>query len=442
MNIILLSGGSGQRLWPLSNEIRSKQFLKMIKTPDGKYESMAQRVHRQIIESGISANILVATGSEQSDIIREQIGYEVDLVVEPERRNTFPAILLSCEYLAYKKGIHPGETLIVLPVDSYTDLEYFQTLKKMERLIEDDSAKIVLMGIKPTYPSAHYGYIIPGPDGITVDTFHEKPTTEYAEELISAGARWNGGVFAFRLGYMLELAKKYIRLDTYEDLESQYKNLPKVSFDYEVVENESSIAMIEYSGTWRDIGTWGNLVEVLEDNNCGKAVLANNCMNTHVINTVDIPIMVLGTKDLVVVASPDGILVSDKNESSHLKSYIDAIDQESTNFEMNREDSKVLNYSKFSDGMMALTRIILFKAKETTPYQSHNNRDEILNVVDGTGELVLGGRINYLRRGDVAHIGKGKCHAIRATSDLRIIEVQIGIELSESDVEQSEWEWQ
>jgi mannose-1-phosphate guanylyltransferase len=153
MNIILLSGGSGKRLWPLSNETRSKQFLKVLKDPEGKPESMIQRVYRQIKEASIESNIVVATGKSQIDSIRSQIGNKADVVLEPERRDTFPAIILSCAYLAYEKGINEDEVVIVLPVDPYADIDYFKSLIKMEEKVQSGRANIVLMGIKPTYPS-------------------------------------------------------------------------------------------------------------------------------------------------------------------------------------------------------------------------------------------------------------------------------------------------
>ena len=230
MNIILLSGGSGKRLWPLSNDTRSKQFLKLLKDESGQSESMVQRVYRQINEASIESNIVVATGKYQLDSIRSQLGNNVDVVLEPERRDTFPAIVLSCAYLAYKKGIKNEEVILVLPVDPYADLSYFKALIQMENTVNDGIANIALMGITPTYSSAKYGYIIPTKEG-TVDRFQEKPSEEYAERLIQQGAKWNGGVFAFKLGYLMDIARKYADFNSFEDIEEKYSVLPKISFD-------------------------------------------------------------------------------------------------------------------------------------------------------------------------------------------------------------------
>jgi mannose-1-phosphate guanylyltransferase len=447
MNIILLSGGSGKRLWPLSNEIRSKQFLKLIKGENGEQESMVQRVYRQICSAGIDANIVVATGKVQIDSIKSQLGDKVDIVLEPERRDTFPAISLASSYLIYEKKMDPDEVVLVLPVDPYAELKYFDTLLKLEQVIKSGLANIALMGIKPTYPSAKYGYIVPNKEKHSeekytyVERFQEKPTEDYAIELIKKEAMWNGGVFAFKLGYLMEIIKKYIAFNSFEDVTNQYVNLPKISFDYEVVEKEASIAMVEYDGTWKDLGTWNTLTEVMEDKAIGKIIMADNCYNTHVINELDIPITVLGAKDMVIAASPDGILVSDKHQSSYLKQYVDNISQRPMYEERRWGEYKVLDYLSYDDGTISLTKHIHVKNGEMISYQSHKIRDEIWTIVDGTGDLILDGHIRNIRRGDVAYITKGMKHAIRATSDLRFIEVQIGLELSEMDLEYFDYIW-
>jgi len=444
VNIILLSGGSGKRLWPLSNKSRSKQFLKLLKNENNEFESMVQRVYRQIQLAGIQANIIVATGQSQVDSIRSQLGNSVDIVLEPDRRDTFPAIALSSAYLAFEKKIPLDEVIVVMPVDPYTDLGYFTTLIKVEQAAKDGVGDLVLIGIKPKHPSEKYGYIVPliNKGGyFTVQSFTEKPTKERAVELISEGAFWNGGVFAFKLDYLMNIVNKYVQVNSFEELRNKYLFLKQISFDYEVVEKASTVAMIPYDGEWKDLGTWNTLTEEMDEHCMGRATLAEDRGNTYIINELDIPIVALGTRDLVIAASPDGILISDKESSSRLKSYMDKLEQRPMYEERSWGEYKVLDYIVHDDGNMSLTKHLKINTGEYISYQVHAFRDEIWTIVDGTGILLIEGHVRNVKRGDVSLITRGQKHSIRAITDLRIIEVQIGAELTEEDIVRYDWEW-
>lgn len=323
MNIILLSGGSGQRLWPLSNEVRSKQFLKIFKKKDGSHESMVQRMHRMIMDVDSDASITIATSENQISSIKAQLGEKVSISVEPCRRDTFPAIALASAYFHDKMGIDENESVVVCPVDPYVGQEYFEMLLKLQKQAEMGDSNLVLMGIEPTYPSEKYGYIIPAStDEIsTVYTFKEKPDVPTAESYISKGALWNSGVFAYKLKYVLDIAQDVLGISSYHKLFNDYENLPKISFDYAVVEKEKSIQVLRFAGDWKDLGTWNTLTEAMSDEVAGKAVAAK-CINTHVINELQVPLIALGVKNLAIAATPDGILVSDKATSSYLKDYV------------------------------------------------------------------------------------------------------------------------
>ncbi|MDE5726784.1 MAG: NTP transferase domain-containing protein, partial [Duncaniella sp.] len=312
MKIILLSGGSGKRLWPLSNDARSKQFLRVLTAPDGSKESMIQRVVRQIKSAGLTDDIVVATGLNQKDSVENQLGDKLSVVTEPCRRDTFPAIMLACSYLA-SKGTPMDEPVIVMPCDSYTEDEYFSVIGRMGQAVADSVADLVLMGIEPTYPSAKYGYIMPvrsESDGspLRVKRFIEKPAVPMAEELIATGALWNGGVFAFRLGYLMEIAGKTFPGWDFARMRESYAEMPKISFDYEVVEKAESVAVMPYAGKWKDLGTWNTLTDELDDKTHGN-VHTEACANTYVINELELPVVCIAAENLVVAASPDGILV-------------------------------------------------------------------------------------------------------------------------------------
>ena len=178
MQLILLSGGSGKRLWPLSNDSYSKQFLRLLPAPDGTKESMLQRVVRQIRESGLEAEVTIATGKSQVDAISSQLGNSIDVVTEPERRDTFPAIALVCLYLQKEKSCAEDEVVVVMPSDPYADENYFRTIGQMASAVNSEVADLVLMGIEPTCASTKYGYVVPQRNGenvMKVARFTEKP---------------------------------------------------------------------------------------------------------------------------------------------------------------------------------------------------------------------------------------------------------------------------
>ena len=330
MNIILLSGGSGKRLWPLSNDIRSKQFIKLFPLPGGSYESMVQRVYRQIKAVDPDSSVTIATSKAQVSAIHNQLGEDVGISVEPCRRDTFPAIVLAAAYLADVKKIPPEEPVVVCPVDPYVEEDYFRALSKLSAQAEKREANMVLLGIQPTYPSEKYGYILPeSKDAVSaVRTFREKPQTEQAREYIAQGALWNGGVFAFRLKYLLDKAHAILDFTDYYDLFAKYEMLDKISFDYGVVEKEPSIQVLRFSGTWTDLGTWNTLTEAMREQVIGQGIIDNQSAGVHIINEMDVPILAMGLKDVIISASPEGILVSDKNRSSYIKPYVDNINQQ------------------------------------------------------------------------------------------------------------------
>lgn len=294
MNIVLLSGGSGKRLWPLSNDIRSKQFIKFFKNEElGDYESMIQIMYRQIKNIDKDAKITIATSKTQVSSIYNQIGRDVGVSIEPCRRDTFPAIALATSYLHDVQGIDENEAVVVCPVDPYVHEDYFEALKELHELAEKGDANLVLMGIEPTYPSEKYGYIIPNSkDDISyVKEFKEKPDIETARKYIENGALWNGGVFAYKLKYVLDRAHELIDFTDYEDLFDKYETLTKISFDYAVVEKEPEILVKRFKGEWKDLGTWNTLTEAMEETSIGKAILNDTCKNVHVVNELGVPVV-------------------------------------------------------------------------------------------------------------------------------------------------------
>ncbi|MBQ9219650.1 sugar phosphate nucleotidyltransferase [Succinivibrio sp.] len=431
MNIILLSGGSGKRLWPLSNDIRSKQFIKIFKTPDGEYESMVQRVYRQIKTVDSDANVTIATSKSQVSSIHNQLGDNVGISVEPCRRDTFPSIVLASAYLHYVKGVKLDEAVVVCPVDPYVSDDYFLSLNRLCELAQKDTANLVLMGINPTYPSEKYGYILPTSKDLVsnVESFKEKPDVSTAQKYIDNGGLWNGGVFAYKLGYVLKRAHDLLDFTDYADLFSKYESLNKISFDYAVVEHEKDIAVLRFSGEWADLGTWNTLTEAMEEKSVGDVRFDDSCKNVHAINEIGVPILAMGLKNVVITASNQGILVSDKERSAYIKPYVEAINQQ-----IMFADKSWGNYKVIDVESQSLTVKVTLNPEQHMNYHSHDRRDEVWTVISGSGKTIVDGMEQLIKPGDVITMAAGCKHTVIAGKDgLQLIEVQLGSEISVND---------
>ena len=360
MQIILLSGGSGKRLWPLSNEIRSKQFIKIFRKDDGSFESMVQRVWRQLRKVDPDASLTIATSKTQLSSIHNQLGEDVGVSIEPCRRDTFPAIAIASAYLHDIRQVDGDEAVVVCPVDPYVEDSYFETLKAISAQVDKGEANIVLMGIEPTYPSDKYGYIIPKKAG-------------------------------------------------------------------------SVIQYIRYEGEWKDIGTWNTLTEAMTEQVIGNGILDNTCENVHILNELDLPILAMGLKDVVISASPDGILVSDKVQSGYIKQYVDQLGQEVKYAEKSWGEYRVLEVDRDS-----LTAQIVIRAGAAMSYHSHQHRNEVWTITAGTGSVIVDGMERKVSPGEVIAVSAGCRHTIRAETEMRLIEVQLGREISAYDKQKFE----
>lgn len=429
MNIILLSGGSGKRLWPLSNDVRSKQFIKLFKNGDT-YESMVQRVYRQLKKVDENSNITIATSKTQVSVIHNQLGDNVSVSVEPCRRDTFPAIALSTAYLHYVKNVSLDDSVVVCPVDPYVEDAYFECIKDIYEYSCTGQSNLTLMGIAPSEPSEKFGYIMPKTNGqiSQVDSFKEKPSVELAKEYIEKGGLWNGGVFAYKIGYLLDKAHELIDFTDYYDLFNKYDTLTKISFDYAVVEKEKNISVIKYKGMWEDLGTWNTFAKAMSENSIGNVILDDYCQNTQVINELDLPILCMGLKDMIVSASADGILVSDKDRSVDIKEYVNSIQQPIMFAEKSWGEYKVIDVEDES-----LTIKVSLKKGNKMNYHSHQYRDEVWTIINGVGIATVNDRDYVLNSGDTIKLPRNCKHTIFAETDLQLIEVQSGKDISKKD---------
>ena len=251
---------------------------------------------------------------------------------------------------------------------------------------------------------------------------------EEMKKYIDAGGLWNGGVFAFQLQYLLDKAHELIDFTDYNDLYAKYESLQKISFDYAVAEKEESICVMRFAGEWKDLGTWNTLTEAMEEPVIGKAVIADSCEDVHVLNELDMPILCMGLKNVIVSASPQGILVSDKGESSYIKPYVDEFDEQVMFAEKSWGSYQVIDVE---DGSMTI-RVTLLPGHSMN-YHSHDHRDEVWTIIEGRGRTIVDGMEQPVKPGDVITMQAGCRHTIIADTELKLIEVQLGREISVHD---------
>lgn len=443
MKVILLSGGSGSRLWPLSNDSRAKQFLKVLENEQAEKESMVQRIFCQLTRVGKREDLIVATSASQVDMLHNQLGPDIPVIIELERRDTFPAIALACSYLYSVAEMNEDEIVGVVSVDAYVQDRFYERVFELEALVKESDAEMALLGIKPTYPSSKYGYLIPKANHryLEVDHFVEKPSESYAEELIELGSYWNSGVFAFPLKLIMNWLRNNDLPVEYEKLLRNFTSLPKNSFDYEVVERLSHIVALTYDGYWKDLGTWNTLTEEMSQSIIGNGGLSSDCENTHIINELDLPVKVLGISNAVVAVSADGILVTDKPASSRMKEMLkDGLFERPMYEERRWGWYRVLDNTK-QNGMEIVTKRVHLIEGKNLSYQYHLFHSGTWTIVSGTGKFVQDGVLKRVVSGDFFQIPIGSKYALLAETDLDFIEVQMGSKLLEEDTVLLANEW-
>ncbi len=296
MKYVLISGGKGKRLWPLSTDERPKQFVKIFNNT-----CMLEITYNKLIKICDKEDVYIATGNEYVELTKETLPYFENIIIEKEAIGTFAAILNVAVYLKEIKNASDNEIVSILPVDHDLDDSFYSALALAEKRIIDGNINLCLIGIKPNKPSTQYGYII-SENGI-IKEFKEKPNMELAQEYISNGALWNSGVVVFKLKEILDIAGKYLTYKTYDEFVEKYNTLPHISFDYEVLEKSNNVGLITYDKHFEDIGTWENIA---------NKISKPDEYNTNIINTEDKKIINDGVKDIIIINTKDGIRIVPK----------------------------------------------------------------------------------------------------------------------------------
>ena len=419
MKMILLCGGGGKRLWPISNNVHSKQFIQLFDDGNGHYQSMLERVFAEIRSIDPNMQVTIASGRIQTEEVRSQLGYDVNMTEEPSRRDTFPDISLAASYLKDHDKVDPSEPIVIFPVDSYADHSFYETLFKLGEVVESGRSNLVLMGIEPTEPSEKFGYIIPASDDPISDVkeFKEKPDQETAKHYIEdLHALWNAGVFACRLDYLLKRAERVFGNSSYNYLVQHYPELKAISFDYAVAERESSISVVRYEGVWNDAGTWNSVAELLNNKSQGQVVMDDQCENTLIVNHLDLPVLAMGTKNLIVAAGRDGILVSDKDSVTSLKNNVDAVWLEPRVIGKRYGGKEVLYRTDKSE-----TSVLKVNAGASVTIKTVVGVRKTLTVLRGAGE--------QMKPGTIFTIQDGEKWQINAETDIELIETMIEFDI-------------
>ena len=235
--------------------------------------------------------------------------------------------------------------------------------------------------------------------------------------------------------YVLEKAHELIDFTDYQDLFDKYDTLTKISFDYAVAEKEDKIQVQRFAGQWKDLGTWNTLTEAMEESVVGKGVLNDTCSDVHIVNEMDVPVLAMGLHDVVISASPDGILVSDKEQSSYIKPYVDKFEQQIMFAEKSWGSFRVLDVEGTS-----MTIKVTLNPGHSMNYHSHKNRDEVWVVIAGSGKTVVDGFEQMVKAGDVITMAAGCRHTVFADTELRLVEIQLGKDINVHDKQKFELE--
>lgn len=307
LHIILLCGGEGKRLWPLSSEEYPKQFIKYY-YDEGNYISMLQRTYKLVKQLGYPISII--TSDRYINIIKKQIG-KVNIIIEPSKRDTFPAISLGIVNSYFDNKFTEKDYIVFLPIDSYVENDFYTNLLLLKKKMDHKKSNLGIIGIKPNYLSLDYGYI--KEKNNIVKHFIEKPSYDIAKKLIGENYLYNSGIVMIKPIYMINIIRKYINFDNYDNFIKKFNLLPKKSFEYEILEHEKNICCLRVDSKWNDIGTISNFINILDKKVYGNAESIND-QNTTIINELDIPIVSKNNSNLFICATKNGIIIYNKNE--------------------------------------------------------------------------------------------------------------------------------
>lgn len=423
MKIIILAGGKGTRLWPMSRKTSPKQFLKL------NNKTLFKKTLERCLLLEKPENIFVSTNKDYSFLVQKEFK-NANLIIEPFSKNTGPAIL----YALKKLNLKNNELVLVCPSDHFItpDSEFVKSINKAKEIAK--SNHIVTFGIKPTSPETGYGYIKIKPDQFKVEKFTEKPNLKTAQDFLNKGNYyWNSGIFLFPVNLIMQEFEKYAK-DLLEKTES-------ISIDKAVIEKSDKIAMLPATFNWSDVGSWNSFYKTQAKDKNNNTILGNTILH----NTKDSLILgnsrliaCIGLKNITVIETEDAVLVANKDDSEEVKQIVENLEKQNKReaYEGVRTLRPWGSYEIIGEGKDYKVKKIIVEPKKRLSLQSHNHRSENWVVIQGKAKITLNNNEYILKKGEAFFIPKKARHRLENIGDvlLKVIEVQNGDYLGEDDI--------